>query len=235
MNISVLMPSNLKEEGPKTPSIGLPGRKEGNNIIVAQEMLHKFKVSKGNKGFIAWKIDLSKAYDRLNWNFSKEVLWEIGFKGMILDVIMKCISSIQYKAILSGELTEAFTPTCGIRQGDPLSPYIFVLCMEKLSHLIHHGSMIIFGHRCRFVKALVMKQCLDEFCNLSGQKVSFEKYVISVSPNTSHALAQSIANVSRSPLTACPGKYLGVPLIHTEVTKTTYIEIVEKVQKRLSA
>ena len=49
---------------------------------------------------------------------------------------MWCISSVQYKVLINGEASHSFKPSCGIRQGDPLSPYIFVLCMEKLSHLI---------------------------------------------------------------------------------------------------
>ena len=70
----------------------VPGRHITDNIIVAQEMLHKFKSSKGKKGFVAWKIDLSKAYDRLNWNFIRNVLREIGIRGQILELLMHCIT-----------------------------------------------------------------------------------------------------------------------------------------------
>ncbi|KAL5831019.1 hypothetical protein ACOSQ4_016373 [Xanthoceras sorbifolium] len=114
----------------------VPGRQIQDNIIVAQEVLHKCRIAKGKKGFIAWKIDLMKAYDKLQWGFIREVLTEIGIEGKILELIMFCVTSVEYKVVLNGELSEAFKPSCGIRQGDPLSPYIFVLCMEKLSHLI---------------------------------------------------------------------------------------------------
>ncbi|BFG41163.1 hypothetical protein CerSpe_274360 [Prunus speciosa] len=225
----------------------VPRRQIVDNIVVAQEMLHKFKISKGRKGFIAWKIDLSKAYDRLSWDFIREVLWEVG------------IRAVRYKAILNGELTDTLFPKCGIRQGDPLSPYLFVLCMEKLSHIIQQSvqdkawkpvqicqsgpfishlffadDLILFG-KASVNQAIVMKNCLDGFCRLSGQKVSFEKSMIYVSPNTSSELAHSIATICGSPLTTCLGKYLGVPLIHTRVTKATYQEIIDKVQRRLSS
>ena len=49
---------------------------------------------------------------------------------------MSCVTNVSYNVVVNGELTESFTPKCGIRQGDPLSLYIFVLCMEKLSHII---------------------------------------------------------------------------------------------------
>ncbi|CAL2237693.1 unnamed protein product [Prunus armeniaca] len=80
-----------------------------------------------------------------------------------------------------------------------------------------------------------MKQCLDDFCQLSGQRVSFEKSMICVSPNTCSELANSIAAISGSHLTTSLGKYLGVPLIHTRVTKQTYQEVIAKVQKRLGS
>lgn len=61
---------------------------------------------------------------------------EIGIGGNLLELIIWCISSVRYKVVLNREVSDSFTPSSGIRQGDHLSPYIFVLCMEKLSHLI---------------------------------------------------------------------------------------------------
>ncbi|CAL8166302.1 unnamed protein product [Prunus armeniaca] len=252
--VARLRPLMTKLVSPSQVSFVL-GKHINDNIVVAQEMLHKFKVSNGKKGFVAWKIDLSKAYDRLSWNFIREVLWEVGIRGRILELLMSCICSVQYRAVLNGELTETFVPKCGIRQGDPLSPYIFVLCMEKLSHLIHQkvqdniwkpvqicqrgpmvshlffaDDLILFG-KASVALAKVMKQCLDDFCNLSGQRVSFKKSAICVSPNTCSDLARQVAAISGSPLIDCLGQYLGVPLIHKRVTKATYLEIVEKVQR----
>ena len=80
-----------------------------------------------------------------------------------------------------------------------------------------------------------MKQCLDEFCNLFSQKVSFEKSSSCVSPDTNVDLVNFIATISGSPLMVYLSKYLVVPLIHSQVSKTTYQEIIEKVQKRLSS
>ncbi|KAK3226778.1 hypothetical protein Dsin_006640 [Dipteronia sinensis] len=90
----------------------------------------------GKLGYIAWKIDLAKAYDKLQWGFIKLVLEEVGIVRKINDLIMSCITNVSYKVVVNGELTESFIPKFGIRQGDHLSPYIFMLCMEKLSHII---------------------------------------------------------------------------------------------------
>ncbi|KAM2052768.1 hypothetical protein ACFX1T_002484 [Malus domestica] len=116
----------------------VPGHHITDNIVIAQEILHKFKLAKGKNGFLAWKIDLSKAYDRLSWGFIAYVLSEIGIDRSLLQLILSCISSVSFRAIVNGELSDAFQPGCGIRQGDPFSPYLFVIYMEKLNHLITH-------------------------------------------------------------------------------------------------
>lgn len=112
------------------------GRHITNNILITQELLHKFKVSKGKKGFVAWKIDLSKAYNRLSWRFIKQVLVELTLPESIIKLIMSYVSYVKYQICVNGELTDSFTPSNEIRQGDPLSPYLFVLCVKKLFHII---------------------------------------------------------------------------------------------------
>ncbi|KAK3218140.1 hypothetical protein Dsin_012110 [Dipteronia sinensis] len=101
------------------------GRHIQDNIVVAQEVLHKFRVMKGKKGFIAWKIDLAKAYDKLQWHFIQSVITKAGLGNLIVDLIMLCVTTVQYRIVMNGELTEPLTPRCGIRQGDLISPYLF--------------------------------------------------------------------------------------------------------------
>ena len=114
----------------------IKGRTSSNNIIIAQEVIHKMHHLRGNKGFMAIKIDLEKAYDKLDWNFVNQTLQEVGVSAHLRNLIWHCISTSSMNVLWNGEPTEEFFSCRGIHQGDPLSPYLFVPCIERLSHLI---------------------------------------------------------------------------------------------------
>ena len=78
---------------------------------------------------MAIKVDLEKAYDMLKWEFIRDTLRDARFSIDFTNLIMECISSTSMQILWDGELTSEFSPSRGIRQGDLLSPYIFVLCV----------------------------------------------------------------------------------------------------------
>ena len=106
------------------------------NAIIAQEVLHSLSLKKGNVWFMAIKIDSEKAYDRLEWSFIRDTLALFNVPLFLSNVIMSCISSSTFLFLFNGGSLDAFCPSRGIRQGDPLSPYIFIMCMEVLGFLI---------------------------------------------------------------------------------------------------
>lgn len=79
------------------------------------------------------KLDLEKADDRLEWSFIHKVLHFFNFPPLWIKLIMSVVSSSSMPVLINGNITDTFFPSRGIRQGDPLSPYIFMLCMEYLS------------------------------------------------------------------------------------------------------
>lgn len=103
---------------------------------MAQKVMHSLKGFKGNKMGMVLKMDLEKAYDRISWDFLRDTLSLVGILGQLVSVIMDCVSSASFQVLWNVNMTDGFQSFRGIRQGDPLSPYFFILCMERLGHLI---------------------------------------------------------------------------------------------------
>ncbi|KAK5844300.1 hypothetical protein PVK06_000436 [Gossypium arboreum] len=106
------------------------------NIIVAQETIHSMKGFKGGKYGMTLKINLEKASDKVRWDFLEDTLLEAGLPCLLVSVILNCVSSASLQVLWNGDVTEAFRPSCRIRQGDPLSLDLIIPCIEKLGHLI---------------------------------------------------------------------------------------------------
>lgn len=158
----------------------------------------------------------------------------------------------------NGEFTEEFKPSRWVRQGDPLSPFLFVLTMERsghvihmvvvdgkwksvtlgsggpsLSHLLFANDLVLFGE-ATLENAKVMHEIIDEFCKYSGHKVSSSKSKFFFSKNTDDVVKDSIVNVLGFQLTEDLVTYLGVSLFHTRTKKCTFQFIVDEIQNKLN-
>ena len=237
----------------------LEGRRSSDNVITAQELIYSLKSRRGKDGYMVIKIDLEKTYDHLEWSFVKMVLEHFGFPQEMINLIMSCISTTTTALLFNGSKLEAFQPSRGIRHGDPISPYLFLLCMEflgaqitsmcegkrwdrmKASRNRPSFSPVFFADDLMLFAKANHKNCeaiievLNNFCNLASQKVNLRKSKILFSPNVFRRRKRFISRKMGMTSTNNLGRYLGFPLLTQGRPGDAYNFIVERVQNKLAS
>ncbi|WZZ64930.1 hypothetical protein YC2023_076300 [Brassica napus] len=230
--LKVYLPTLVSE----TQSAFVAGRLISDNILIAQEMFHGLRTNKACQGkYMAVKTDMSKAYDRIEWEFIKALLQKMGFHQHWIKLMMECISSVQYRILLNGLPKGLIVPHRGLRQGDPLSPYLFILCTEALSanirkaerekkligikvaracpsisHLFFADDSLFFCKAQR-EECLTILKILKEYEVVSGQLINFEKSSIQFGHKIEESMRQELRDVLGIQNLGGMGSYLGLP------------------------
>ena len=190
----------------------IPHRSIHDNVIVAFEVIHNLK-RRGRKSRhkIAMKLNMAKAYDRVEWNFLRSMLSFMGFPSRFIELIMDCVETVSYSVLLQGSPFGMIRPQCGIRQGDPISPYLFLIVAEGFSSLLRYAerSKVIHGVKvagsappichlffaddsllfcdARRADCVQMRSIFQLYEQASGQKINLDKYAICYSPKTPYS------------------------------------------------
>uniref|UniRef100_A0A803Q8H5 Reverse transcriptase domain-containing protein n=1 Tax=Cannabis sativa TaxID=3483 RepID=A0A803Q8H5_CANSA len=230
------------------------------NIYIAQELVHAINHRKHGKiGWVGLKLDMEKAFDRVEWSFLTAILQRFQFPPHFINLIFQCVSSTSIRFSINGQITDPIFPSRGIRQGDPLSPYLFLLCSEGLtaalrvqenlglfkgisiartasavSHLLFADDTLIFT-TASFASCNSLKEALTLYNLASGQKVNYSKSSILFSPNTPPAVSSYFFDTLGLEAKPFISKYLGVPQCFGRSKKSSFDFILHRIGSHLSA
>jgi hypothetical protein len=213
----------------------VPGRSILDNVMVAIEIVHYMKAKAiGKSGDVALKLDISKAYDRLDWDYLRDIMVQMGFSSRWISWIMLCVETVDFSVLVDGASVGPIVPGRRLRQGDPLSPYLFIMCVEGLSSLIREverrndirGTMIcknapiiyhlLFADDCVLFfracecEAVCMKNILATYEKASGQAINLQKSELFCSRNMPNDLKNLIATTLGVGQVLGTGKYVGL-------------------------
>nr|XP_043612553.1 uncharacterized protein LOC122584456 [Erigeron canadensis] len=185
----------------------VPGRQISDNILLTQELMHNYHLDRGLPR-AAFKVDIQKAYDTVDWNFLRCILKGFGFHDRMIHWIMECVLTPSYSICINGITHGFFRGRRGLRQGDPLSPYLFTLDMEILT--------LILKRRADIASVKTVMESLDDYKSISRLAPSLPKST-AFFRNVLNHVKLSILSILPFKEGRLPVKYLGVPLISSRL------------------
>lgn len=181
------------------------------------------------------KLDISKAFDRVEWCFIKGVMEKLGFCPKWVNLIMECITSVSYQVLINGVAYGNIIPSRGLRQGNPFCPSLFLLCAKGLSVIIHkvaRNHLLTSISICRSYPTIThlffandsilfckenlercqeLKQILQKYEDASDKKINTYKSSVFFSPNLHQNTKDAIFSILGPMKDSRHTKYLGLP------------------------
>ncbi|KAK4384704.1 Retrovirus-related Pol polyprotein from type-2 retrotransposable element R2DM [Sesamum angolense] len=203
----------------------VPGRLISDNVLLAQELFSGYNQCRLPPR-CALKVDLRKAYDTVEWDFLFATLRLFGFPAVFIRWIEECVTSAHYSVVVNGGVHGFFAGARGLRQGDPMSPYLFVLVMEVLQMIlqqfIDQDGQFLYHWRCMELK-LFQLSFADDLLLLCKADVQ----------SAASGLRDSLLETLGFQEGHLPVRYLGLPLISARLSIADYQPLLQKIDSRI--
>ncbi|XP_028113957.1 uncharacterized protein LOC114312000 [Camellia sinensis] len=258
--LAKVLSNRLKQVLPRiiseTQSAFLRGRNILDGILIANEIVDGWKKARGCG--VVLKLDFHKAYDSVNWEFLFSMLVKFGFGTKWVRWMKVCVTSVRSSVLVNGSPTTEFSPQKGLRQGDPLSPFLLIIVAEalnilmgrakdlglitgasigpsslRITHLQFADDTILFCE-ADWGEIVNIKRILRCFEVLSGLRINFNKSVV-CGVGIPEELGQDFASRLNCKFQKLPIKYLGLPLGASPSSSRTWLPVIEKCKQRLAS
>jgi hypothetical protein len=184
----------------------------------------------------------------MEWNFLLLVIQKLGFHKKLINWIRLCITTSSFSVFLNGSPFGLFPPSRGLRQGDHLFPFLFIIGTEVISrlfysslrgfkiarscallnHLLFADDLVIFT-TATVSEACIIQTCLDKYSRWSGQTVNITKSNILFSKNTAPSMISAIQTILLNTSTSATVRHLGLPMLFGKSKTAIFSNILDKV------
>lgn len=246
-----LLPMLVSEEQTRY----VEGRQILNHIIQAHEVVHSLKANKQADMII--QLDIVKAYDKLSWSYIREVLKSYCFDNNQIKWVMALVTTACCSILLNGSPSITFRPSRDLRQGDPLSPFLFILMMKGLGKAInlakeegriqglkltHNGDTLTHKkilddtmlQGISIVReAKAFKQILHDFAMATGTEVSVTKSKVFIF-NIDISIQRNLSRIIDFQINHLPSKYIGMHLTDKPLSKEVWELVTNKMKDKVN-
>ena len=252
--LKIILPNVISD----AQSAFTPNRLITNNTTVVFEVIHKMlNKRRGKKGKMVVKLDISKVYDWVEWAFFWKVMPKLGLDEKWVQLAMETVCTTTYLVLINGEPKGFVTPTTDVKQGDPLSPYLFLFCAQGLSTMLWkveearhlqgvlsnnggvHLSHLLFANDSLIFCQATLEECplllaiLEQYEATSRQAINRQKTSLFFSRNTRTYVKHNIRNIMVARIVEDCEKYLVLLMANGKSKVNKFKDLQEKIARRV--